>query len=216
MMKPRQSARGFTLMELLVVVGLVLVLAALVFPIVGKSRDTAQAVKCAANLKQIGVGLQNYIAENDGRLVPGSMLPSGWYWYHALDEYMGGTDTNWSSPTRPKWQLCPNHDVPIKTYVTIGYGWNYNNFGLDKDTPGKGYNSRLSEVTHPSQTMIIGDAVDVDVDPSPAGNFRYRNLSPFEGLHAKRHGGRGNYLMLDGHVESLPPDFDIKLMQKFK
>lgn len=217
-MKLSRVVQAFSLIELIAIVGIVIVLTALAFPLVTKARGAAQAIRCTANLKQIGGGLQSYINDHDGRLIPGAMLPDGWYWFHALEEYLGGTEVDRLSSARPKWQLCPSQNVPVKSYVTVGYGWNHSYFGLSSfdDPVGKGYNSRLAEVTHPSQTVIVGDSVDVDVDPTSAGNFRYRYLYPQSGLRARRHGGKGNYLMLDGHVEALAPSYDVKLMQKVK
>ncbi len=59
-------SRGFTLLELVVVVAIVMVLIALLLPVVNKARYEAKVVACLSNLRQIGVGLTNYAMENEG------------------------------------------------------------------------------------------------------------------------------------------------------
>ncbi len=90
--------RGFTLVELLVVIGIVALLAILVIPAVGGAQERSLRGKTASNLRQIGVALFSYAAENDMKLpvargtvaykvspAPGDELS----WQQQLDPYIG-------------------------------------------------------------------------------------------------------------------------------
>ncbi len=63
-----KTARGFTLIELLVVISIIGVLAALLMPVFSNVRAAGYTTKCLSQLKQIGLALQMYTDENNGRL----------------------------------------------------------------------------------------------------------------------------------------------------
>ncbi len=69
-----ESRRGFTLIELLVVIAIIAVLIALLLPAVQSAREAARRIQCTNNLKQIGLGLHNYISTHNA-FPPGRMSP---------------------------------------------------------------------------------------------------------------------------------------------
>ena len=85
-MKSRPRAGGFTLVELLVVVGIIAILISLLLPALNKAREQANSIKCMSNLRQICEGLFAYTAENKGYIVPSYNLPQ-----------TPGSPTNWTS-----------------------------------------------------------------------------------------------------------------------
>jgi prepilin-type N-terminal cleavage/methylation domain-containing protein len=60
--------RAFTLVELLVVIAIIAVLAALLFPVIGRAKESSKAAACISNLRQLGVAIQLYVQENNNRL----------------------------------------------------------------------------------------------------------------------------------------------------
>jgi prepilin-type N-terminal cleavage/methylation domain-containing protein/prepilin-type processing-associated H-X9-DG protein len=62
--------RGFTLVELLVVMGLIAMLMSLLFPVAGKMRAAANSTACLSNLRQMGMAWTLYTTDNRGKLIP--------------------------------------------------------------------------------------------------------------------------------------------------
>lgn len=65
-----RGREGFTLVELLVVIGIIAVLIAILLPVLGNAREQANTVKCLSNMRQLGISFMTYAAENRGRLCP--------------------------------------------------------------------------------------------------------------------------------------------------
>jgi prepilin-type N-terminal cleavage/methylation domain-containing protein/prepilin-type processing-associated H-X9-DG protein len=59
--------RGFTLIELLVVIAIIALLAAILFPVFARARENARRASCQSNLKQIGLGVMQYVQDYDER-----------------------------------------------------------------------------------------------------------------------------------------------------
>lgn len=81
-MRRSKSVEGFTLVELLVVIGIIGLLISVLLPALQKARQQASLIQCQSNLREIGQAIQIYVAENRG-ITPACWVddgPAGGYW----------------------------------------------------------------------------------------------------------------------------------------
>jgi prepilin-type N-terminal cleavage/methylation domain-containing protein/prepilin-type processing-associated H-X9-DG protein len=81
-----RTAAAFTLVELLVVIGIIAVLISILLPTLSSARRAANVVQCSSNMRQVANAMLMYIQNNKGKLMPcqikanGDIYPNGW-WY---------------------------------------------------------------------------------------------------------------------------------------
>ncbi len=100
----RKKSRNFTLIELLVVIAIIGILAALLLPVLNKSREKAEDVTCINNLKQFGVGIATYRADCDDKM-PMWISDLHPHYIPAAKSYECKMDRNDKSATGDQWKL---------------------------------------------------------------------------------------------------------------
>jgi prepilin-type N-terminal cleavage/methylation domain-containing protein/prepilin-type processing-associated H-X9-DG protein len=119
----RKTRSGFTLAELLVVIGVIAILIALLLPALSRVREMGRSIACLSNLRQLHLGTMMYVQANNGTLRPpraDDYTPS--IWYETLFDgrrgrYLGN---NYTISRFPALMACPSAS---NSTSKIGRGW---------------------------------------------------------------------------------------------
>lgn len=165
---PRRTAPGgFTLIELLVVIAIISLLAAILFPVFGRARESARRASCISSVKQIGTAYNMYIADFDEKTpsintFPGSTAP---LWSDRLFPYVGSGSIFSGCPSKG---FAGNWQAGNKANHAYAYNNLYNSTSNTVDgqraTPPSGNPNSATDVgVHislfeaPAETVVLAD-----------------------------------------------------------
>ena len=209
--------KKFTLIELLIVVGIIGILVTILMPSLARARDKAKDVVCLSNQKQIGTLISTYTVTHKG------MLPNHRIGGRSYIEFIQKepTENLWTCPRNPIWKFSDGSTVKAKAGTVrerlhlTSYGYNGWWLGLAEYRPGAwgqpmGKNFMYtSEAKNPSDLLVTADTKPIKSGSSYYWGcsvwYPYRkstNVDKIEGAYGA-HGWRdkmSSVLYLDGHV----------------
>lgn len=204
--------RAFTLVELLVVIGIIAVLIAILLPALTRAKEQANRVVCGSNLRQISSALMMYANDNKGRFPRPAVtpLPEDFiYWHKGRDLNKGRLVPYLGRLFSPNIYRCPSDDISSHRptqgtdYYKYSYTVNENICGWFQ-TPLK-----ISQIKHPSQKILVIDESSETIDDGcwwPDNNGSGQNV--LSNRHDRRrevkqniNAGRGNAAFADGHYD---------------
>ena len=193
---------GFTLLELLVVIAVIGVLASLTSSVIAHAHSEAQATQCVSNLRQWGVALNLYCADNYGYtprrgqgVQPVTIINRSTDWFNALPPYLGMATFNdlvqQGNPPQAGANsifVCPAAKLGTAGPYFLAYAMNMYLSPWIRPQPHK-----LQELPNPSQLAFMADGPSCWASTVPSSQG-YSVVA--------RHEGRANVAFVDGHVES--------------
>jgi prepilin-type N-terminal cleavage/methylation domain-containing protein/prepilin-type processing-associated H-X9-DG protein len=174
------SRRGFSLIELVIVVAIIALLLSILLPALASAREHARAAVCGSSIRQLAQANLQYVGENAGRVVPGAPRRSeNLRRWHGVRGSASGAFDGACGPLVPhlgadaRIRACPSFAQPVSAAGVAfersagGYGYNLAYLGrvIERNTPTSNFRVvtdllgvQLERVRRPAATLMFADA----------------------------------------------------------
>ncbi|MBR2365075.1 MAG: type II secretion system protein [Lentisphaeria bacterium] len=149
---------NFTLIELLVVIAIIAILAGMLLPALNKARESAMAISCMNNHKQLGYVFNTYIEDFKGEYPPHALFGQSWVWGMIMPEPGDGNTRKRLGYASKKIFRCPVTERKYKGPERSGIGIAYNFQILSTSNPQQPKNIRQDRCTAPSEQFVLMDS----------------------------------------------------------
>ena len=227
-----KNKKGFTLVELLVVIAVIALLLSVLLPSLRRAKDMGKRVVCLSNMRQMCVSVQAYLINNNNYFPPAARdiysltaNPNVQYAWDFTRVYNVASNTweyepglIWEGQGTVKIHQCPSFTGPAMWAGDKYTGYNYNASYIGWAEPVGGWSpseyiptARLTDIRQPGRCAVFGDGQYGDNQANkfmraPWENEREKDISNstrYAGTQGFRHLKSTNVGFADGHCESL-------------
>ena len=211
---PRRNPRAFTLIEMLVTIGIIAVLVAIWMPSLGRALEGSKTLACLTHLRELARGWQIYADENGGTLLPGRMYAQPEGIANKANHYDVGNGLKY----RPRWPATMGAQVGIFAFNqpsisedrqdydsdvykcptvpnwiderNFAYGYNYQFLGNGRRTNDRFHNFPVlqSQIKATSGTVVLADSMGTAAGVHGGERRGYSNDGPDPFANVGHHG----------------------------